>query len=80
MASAVRFSDLPDEGFAKLPNVEAVTGKSKPAIYAAAKQGRFPPPIKIGGSRSSGFRVGELRKWLADPCAYRAPGFEGGAA
>lgn len=43
----------------KLPDVEARTGLAKPTIYARAKSGLFPPPVKIG-KRASAWPADEI--------------------
>ena len=55
---------LPDEGFAKLPLTMAVTQLSRSSIYAMAKLGTFPAPIKLG-PRAVAWRVADVRTWIA---------------
>jgi len=47
----------------RLPEVKVQTGKSRSAIYADIKSGRFPRPIHIG-RRSVGWLQSELTAWL----------------
>lgn len=47
------------------PEVEARTGLKRSQIYALAKQGCFPKPIKIT-SRSSGWVETEIEVWVQD--------------
>lgn len=70
---AVAISELPDEALVKIPVALALTGKSRSVVYTESKLGRFPPIIKIGNSRASGLRLGEIRRYLQDPAGYRAP-------
>ncbi len=72
-SAVVPFSAYPDDALVRLTTVMWLSGQSKSAVYAAAKDGTMPAPEKIGRSRSSGWRVGELRRWLADPSGYVAP-------
>lgn len=71
--AAIPFPYLPDDALVRKPIVLAISGKSNSALYADARDGTFPAPVKLGASRSSGWRVGELRRWLADPSGYAAP-------
>lgn len=40
------------------------TGLCRSAIYAKAKTGQFPSPIKLGNGRSSGWLEHEVDLWL----------------
>lgn len=68
----MKFDDLPDAARVRIPVVLAVTGLSRSSYYAKAKEQHVPAVVKLAGSRSSGVVVGDLRRYLADPCAYRA--------
>jgi prophage regulatory protein len=48
----------------RLRKVQEKTGLCKSAIYAKAKVGQFPAPIKLGGSRTSGWLEHEVDFWL----------------
>lgn len=48
----------------RLRQVQAITGLCRSAIYAKAKSGDFPPPIKLGGGRSSAWLEHEVEQWL----------------
>ena len=61
---------LPSVGYVRLPHVCAVTGLGRSTIWAWIRQHRFPAPTKLS-SRTSAWRVEELRIWLADPTAWR---------
>ncbi len=65
------FSSLPPEAFVRLPQVVAVVGLKRAAIYAQIAKGSFPAPHKLT-ARASGWRIGEVRKWLADPRSWEA--------
>ncbi len=60
---------LPPVGFAPIRTVCAVTTKSKPTIYRWIKNGTFPAPVRLGPN-SVGFRVEQVRAWLADPAGW----------
>ena len=64
------FSEMPDEGIAKLPLVEAVTGRKRSSIYEDAAAGRFPKQIKLT-RHAVGWRVGDIRAWLRDPVGWK---------
>lgn len=47
----------------RLPAVQKKTGLKKSTIYAGAKAGTFPKPVKVG-SRAVAWRSDELNKWM----------------
>ena len=70
---ALKFIDLPDEAFITINLVCDVSGKRTTSIYAAIKDGQFPPPERFG-NHCSRWRVGEVRRWLANPHNYNMEG------
>ena len=50
----------------RLPEVLAMIGIGKTALYEHIKNGTFPAPIKIGGGRASGWIDTEIIQWLAE--------------
>jgi len=64
---------LPPIGFTPIHTVCAVTTKSKPTIYRWIKNGTFPAPVRLGPN-SVGFRVEEIRAWLASPNCWKQEG------
>lgn len=48
----------------RLPEVLKMTGLARSTIYKWICEGRFPPPIKIGGGRCSGWRAREVFQWI----------------
>ena len=48
----------------RLNKVKAKSGLCRSAIYAKAKAGEFPAPIKLGNGRSSGWLEHEVQEWL----------------
>jgi prophage regulatory protein len=61
--SAPRCSDMANT-ILRLPAVKARTGRSRSSIYADAKAGLFPSPIRIG-PRAVGWLESEVEAWLA---------------
>jgi len=52
------------ERLIRLPEVEAVTGMKKSALYAAMKRSAFPLPVKLS-KRASAWRYSEIQAWIA---------------
>lgn len=53
----------PDEKILRLPEVMAVVGLKKTAIYDLIKVGDFPAPIKLG-KHASGWLGSEVQTWI----------------
>lgn len=47
----------------RLPQVEAKVGLKRSTIYAMAKQGEFPSPVKLG-ARASAWIESQVDDWL----------------
>jgi len=62
-------SKLPAEAVLRLPDVLALVGLSRASIYAKVAEHRFPSPIKLT-EHASGWRLGDVRAWLADPTGW----------
>jgi len=62
-------SNLPPEAIIRLPEVLALVGLSRASIYARAAGRSFPSPIKLT-AHASGWRLGDVRAWLADPTGW----------
>lgn len=60
---------LPPQAFLRLPEVMALVRLSRASIYAQAALRTFPRPIKLT-AHASGWRVGEVRAWLANPTGW----------
>jgi len=60
----INFSALPDEGFVPLPVVCALWSCSPATIWRRVRQGQLVAPHRLG-SRTTRWRVGELRLALA---------------
>jgi prophage regulatory protein len=50
----------------RLQQVVATVGLGRSSIYAKIQNGSFPPPIKLGGARASGWLSTEVNGWIAD--------------
>ena len=53
-----------DEEIMRLPEVLRTVGLSRSTIYRLIEEGKFPPPLRLTGSRAIGWRRGEIRAWL----------------
>ena len=62
-------ANLPPEALLRLPEVIALVGLCRASIYARAAKQSFPAPIKLT-AHASGWRVGDVRAWLADPTGW----------
>lgn len=60
----------PADRLLRLPDVEALCGLRRSAIYAAMKSGRFPPCVKLG-ARAAAWPESEVQAWIA--ARIRAP-------
>lgn len=66
MSNVVVFpTPLPTAGdtILRLPQVKGRTGLSRSSIYAGAKAGTFPTPIKLG-ERAVGWTASSIDSWL----------------
>jgi predicted DNA-binding transcriptional regulator AlpA len=57
-------SDLPVEGYVRLPQVLSVIPVSKSAWWAGIKSGKFPKSVKLG-HRTTAWRVEDIRDLIA---------------
>lgn len=62
-------SKLPADAVLRLPDVLALVGLSRASVYAKVADHRFPAPIKLT-RHASGWRMGDIRAWLADPTGW----------
>lgn len=60
----VNFDKLPASAVVRLPVVMAITGLSRPTIWRRERERKFPAKVRLGPSMV-GWRVGDLRDWLA---------------
>lgn len=56
--------------FIKLDEVLTMCAKSRSSVYAAARKGTFPSPVKTGG-RGSAWILGEIIDWMASRAQVR---------
>jgi predicted DNA-binding transcriptional regulator AlpA len=65
------FSTLPDNALIRLSVLYAsgLVPFSTSTLWRKCRSGNFPPAIKVS-SNVTGWRVGEVRRWLQDPLAY----------
>jgi len=54
---------LPQEGFARLPQILHVLGISASAWWQGVKDGKYPQPVKLG-SRTTVWRVEKIRELI----------------
>jgi prophage regulatory protein len=47
----------------RLPDVQALTGQSKPTIYRRVRENDFPRPIALG-PRTVGWRASDVQAWI----------------
>lgn len=56
---------MSEERLLRLPAVESLTGLRRAHLYALARNGRFPRPLKIG-ARASAWQASKVHAWIAD--------------
>jgi len=49
--------------FIRRPEVEHLTGLSRPTLYRYIQQGQFPAPVKIT-KRAVGWRESDILEWM----------------
>jgi prophage regulatory protein len=65
--------EVHEDRFLRLPTVLARIGISRSTLWAWTREGKFPPPVKIG-PRAVGWRSTEVDAWIAERVAEsRAP-------
>jgi prophage regulatory protein len=62
--------ELPDDALVDKTVRRAMCGLGDSQVYMMVREGRFPAPLKLG-ERCVRWRMGDLRRWLADPVKYR---------
>jgi predicted DNA-binding transcriptional regulator AlpA len=65
-------ADLPDDALVDIQFCCDFTNLGKSYIAELTSKKKFPPVIRLG-LRCSRRKMGELRRWAADPIRYRAP-------
>lgn len=61
-----------------LPEVESRSGFKSSFIYQLIKQGKFPPPVKIGNA--SRWRESEVQQWIQNQIKGKSSGKHAGGA
>ncbi|MDA8128093.1 MAG: AlpA family phage regulatory protein [Betaproteobacteria bacterium] len=67
----VDIASLPDDSLVDKTIRRAVTGLGDSHTYVLIAEQKFPLPIRLG-PRCVRWRMGDLRRWLADPLNWRA--------
>ena len=74
------FDALPDSAFVRLNQLLAgVLPFSASTTWRKVRSGQFPQPVKVS-CQVTAWRVGDVRRWLADPQRYVAANIAGEAA
>ncbi len=60
----------------RLNEVIARVALAKPTIYRAIKDGKFPPPCKLLGGKSSAWPEADIDDWIAQQIADRPEALE----
>lgn len=60
------FDALPDDAILRVHATARICGCGPATIWRGARTGTFPKAVKLS-QKITGWRVGELRKYLADP-------------
>ncbi|MBS0291236.1 helix-turn-helix transcriptional regulator [Comamonas flocculans] len=69
---------FPTPAFFRMVDVVRITALSRATVYRRIAEGRFPPPVHLGG-RACGWPPSDLQRWIDDPQSYRS-GETGSAA
>lgn len=55
--------------FFRMADVIRITALSRATLYRRIAEGKFPPPIHLGG-RACGWTPAALQAWVDDPAGY----------
>lgn len=69
---------FPAPAFFRMADVVRITALSRATVYRRIAEGRFPPPVHLGG-RACGWPPSDLQRWIDDPQSYRFAGAGGTA-
>ena len=64
-------ADAVAPAFYRMADLVRITGLSRATLYRRIDDGRFPPPVHLGG-RACGWRASALQAWIDDPEGYAA--------
>lgn len=71
-SNSTTFDDLPDTAFAREAQlVPSPLPFSSATLWRKVRAKKFPAPIKLG-ERMTAWRVGDVRKWIAEQSAAAA--------
>lgn len=70
---APEYAILPEDALLRIYDVLPLVGLSRASVYAKVAESRFPAPIKLT-RHASGWRMGDIRAWLADPTGWSPAG------
>ncbi|MBL8256005.1 MAG: AlpA family phage regulatory protein [Pseudoxanthomonas mexicana] len=62
-------ADAVAPAFYRMADLVRITGLSRATLYRRIDEGRFPPPVHLGG-RACGWRASALQAWIDDPEGY----------
>lgn len=62
---------FPAPAFFRMADVVRITALSRATVYRRIAEGRFPPPVHLGG-RACGWSPSALQRWIDDPQGYRS--------
>lgn len=68
---------FPAPAFFRMADVVRITALSRATVYRRIAEGRFPPPVHLGG-RACGWPPSALQRWIDDPQGYKAVGADNG--
>ena len=71
LESAEAVSGHAQQAFYRMADLIRITGLSRATLYRRIDEGRFPPPVHLGG-RACGWRPAALQAWIDDPEGYAA--------
>jgi predicted DNA-binding transcriptional regulator AlpA len=65
----VDLSSATGPAFFRMADVIRITALSRATVYRRIAEGKFPPPVHLGG-RASGWPRAALQRWIDDPDGY----------
>jgi predicted DNA-binding transcriptional regulator AlpA len=72
ISRSTSFDDLPDTGFIRQAQlIPVVVPFSSATLWRKCARGEFPKPVKLS-ERVTCWRVGDVRRWLAEQAATSA--------
>ena len=66
---AIRPSTGVSPAFFRMADVLRITALSRATLYRRMAEGKFPPPVHLGG-RACGWPRASLQRWIDDPDGY----------